>query len=370
MIGALKVPMYRIDTEDGAARTGTLKTMHGEIKTPFFMPVATKGTVKTLTPEELYECGVEAIISNSLHLFLRPGVEVLELHGGLHRFMNFKGIIFTDSGGFQIIREGFLLGIKKEGILFRSPYDGKKYLFTPELSKEIQRKIGSDVAMMLDYCPPYPADYEEVKRATILTSEWGRRFPIEDNDGQLNFGIVQGGVYEDLRRKSAEELSQLPFDGYGIGGLSIGEPKELMHRMVELVTSILPEDRPRYLMGVGSPLEIIEAVMRGVDIFDSVFPTRNGRHGSALTWGGKLNLRRGEFKMDTRALDPECSCYTCTNFTRAYLYHLLKEKELLGMRLLTIHNICFLQEFMRRVQEEIEQGTLKKFKKEMERVYR
>ncbi len=361
--------MYKIEYEDGNARVGKLRTPHGEIETPFFMPVATKATVKTLTPEELYSCGVKAIISNSLHLFLRPGLEVLEKHGGLHKFMNFEGIIFTDSGGFQIIREGFFLGIRDEGILFRSPYDGKKYLFTPEFSKEVQLRIGSDVAMMLDYCPPYPVSYEEAKKAVLLTSRWAEKFP-KGEDKQLSFGIVQGSVYEDLRKKCAEDLARLNFDGYGIGGLSIGEPKDVMHRMVEIVNSILPKDKPRYLMGVGSPLEIIEEVKRGVDIFDSVFPTRNGRHGSALTWQGKVNIRRGEFKNDTRPLDENCSCYTCQNFSRSYLYHLFKEKELLGMRLLTIHNICFLQEFMARLREEIKEGTLEKFAREIERVYR
>jgi len=360
--------MYRIEVEEGNARIGILRTPHGVIKTPFFMPVATKATVKTLTPEELYECGVKAIISNSFHLFLRPGVEIIKMHGSLHKFMNYEGIIFTDSGGFQIIREGFLLQIKEDGILFRSPYDGKKYLFTPKFSKEIQEKIGSDVAMMLDYCPPYPVDYEEAKRATILTSRWAKEFPVGD-DKQLSFGIVQGSVYEDLRKKSAQELSQIPFDGYGIGGLSIGEPKAVMHRMIDIVTTILPKDKPRYLMGVGSPLEIIEAVMKGVDIFDSAFPTRNGRHGTALTWIGKINLRRSEFRNDTRELDENCSCYTCQNFTKAYLHHLVRENEMLGMRLLTIHNVCFLQEFMSRVREEIAHGTLKKFKREIEKIY-
>jgi len=359
--------MFKIEYEDGNARVGVLKTKHGEIETPFFMPVATKATVKTLSPEELYGCDVKAIISNSFHLFLRPGVEIIEKHGGLHNFMNFQGIIFTDSGGFQIIREGFFIGVKREGIVFKSPYDGKRYLFTPRLSKEVQQRIGSDVAMMLDFCPPYPASYEEVSEAVILTSLWAREFPRDDT--QLNFGIVQGGVYKDLRKKSAEELSRLDFDGYGIGGLSIGEPKSVMHKMVEIVNSIIPKEKPRYLMGVGSPLEIIEAVIRGVDIFDSVFPTRNGRHGTVLTWEGRKNLRKGEYRDDLKPIDPECSCYTCQNFSRAYLHHLLKEKEILGMRLLTLHNICFLQEFMERLREEIREGHVERFKKEMEKVY-
>jgi len=361
--------MFKIESQDSKARVGVLKTAHGEIQTPFFMPVATKATVKTLSPQELRECGVKAIISNSLHLFLRPGLDVLEAHGGLHEFMGFDGIIFTDSGGFQMIREGFFIGVKEEGIVFKSPYDGKRYLFTPEFSKEVQMRIGSDVAMMLDFCSEYPADYETAKRATVLTSLWARKFPLGD-DRQLSFGIVQGGTYEDLRRKSAEDLSSIEFDGYGIGGLSIGEPKSVMHKMVSIVNSILPEEKPRYLMGVGSPMDIIKSVMEGVDVFDSVYPTRNGRHGTALTWKGRVNLKKSEYRNDHRVLDEDCSCYTCENFTRAYLYHLIKEREILGMRLLTLHNICFMQEFMERIREEINQGNIERFRKEMERYYR
>ncbi len=360
--------MFKIIAEEGGARLGTLKTKHGELETPFFMPVATKATVKTLTPEDLKDCDVRVLISNSLHLFLRPGLEVLEEHGGLHEFMRFPGAIFTDSGGFQMIRKGFFVGADKEGITFRSPYDGKKYKFTPEFSKEVQMRIGSDVAMMLDYCAEYPASYEEAKKSVLLTSMWAERFP-KNTTKQLSFGIVQGSVYEDLREKSARDLEKMDFDGYGIGGLSIGEPKNVMHRMVEIVTGILPKEKPRYLMGVGSPLEIIESVMRGVDIFDSVFPTRNGRHGTAITSQGMLNLRKSEFKNDNRALDEECSCYTCENFTRAYLHHLIREKEILGMHLLSLHNVCFMIEFMKRIREEIKQGNLERFKKEMEKIY-
>ncbi len=361
--------MFKIEAQDSKARVGVLKTAHGEIQTPFFMPVATKATVKTLSPQELRECGVKAIISNSLHLFLRPGLDVLEAHGGLHEFMGFNGIIFTDSGGFQMIREGFFIGVKEEGIVFKSPYDGKRYLFTPEFSKQVQMRIGSDVAMMLDFCSEYPADYETAKKATILTSAWAKKFPLGD-DKQLSFGIVQGGTYEDLRKKSAQDLASIDFDGYGIGGLSIGEPKGVMHKMVDIVNSILPEGKPRYLMGVGSPMDILKSVMQGVDIFDSVYPTRNGRHGTALTWEGRLNLKKGEYKNDFRPLDRECSCYTCENFSRAYLYHLIKEREILGMRLLSLHNICFLQEFMKRIREEIKEGSIERFKKEMEKYYR
>ncbi|NPA75791.1 MAG: tRNA guanosine(34) transglycosylase Tgt [Euryarchaeota archaeon] len=360
--------MFRIESENDGARLGLLTTAHGEIETPFFMAVGTKGTVKTLTPENLKDCGVGAIITNSLHLFLRPGLDVLEQHGGLHGFMRYPGIIFTDSGGFQMIRKGFLVRVEEDGIVFRSPYDGKKYKFTPEFSKEVQMRIGSDVAMMLDYCAEYPVSYETAKRSVILTNKWAERFPLGDSR-QLSFGIVQGSIYEDLRKKSAEHLSHIDFDGYGIGGLSIGEPKEVMHRMIELTNSILPEEKPRYLMGVGSPLDIVDAVLAGVDIFDSVFPTRNGRHGTALTWSGALNLRKSEFRNDTRALDEDCSCYTCQNFTRAYLHHLLREKEILGMHLLSLHNVCFLQSFMRRLREEIEQGTLKKFREEVAKNY-
>ncbi len=361
--------MFRVQTEHQSARTGVFRTAHGEIRTPFFMPVATKATVKTLTPRDLYECGVKAIISNSLHLFFRPGTEIIYKHGGLHDFMKFGGIIFTDSGGFQMIREGFLEKITSEGILFRSPYDGRKHFFTPERSRKVQAELGSDVAMMLDFCPPYPVDYETAKNAVLLTTKWARRFSEKKERGQMIFGIVQGSVYENLRKKSASELAEMDFDGYGIGGLSIGEPEWMMNRMLEITNGILPFDKPRYLMGVGSPLEIINAVTRGVDIFDSAFPTRNGRHGTAFTWNGRLNLAKSVYRDDMRAVDEDCNCYTCRTFTRSYIHHLLREKEILGMSLLSLHNVCFMQEFMARIREEIEQGTLEKFKKEIEKIY-
>ena len=359
--------MFRVLSEDGNARVGVLRTKDGEIKTPFFMPVATKGTVKTLTPKNLEECGVEAVITNALHLFLRPGLDVIEAHGGIHKFMGFNGVIFTDSGGFQMIRKGFFQGVEKDGIRIQSPYDGRKYLFTPELSKEIQKRLGSDVAMMLDYCVEYPADYKEAKRGVELTTLWAKRFPRDDR--QLNFGIVQGSVYENLREKSAKELAEMNFDGYGIGGLSIGESKDTMHRMIDIVVKNLPENKPRYLMGVGSPLEIIKSIMQGVDIFDSVFPTRNGRHGTAITSQGIINLRKAEYRNDLKSMDEDCSWYTCENFTRAYIHHLLREKEILGMHLLSLHNVCFMIKFMKRIREEIEQGNIKKFQKEVKRIY-
>ncbi len=357
--------MFRILSVENRARTGMLKVNEKEIKTPFFMPVATKATVKTIEPRELEECKVKAIITNSLHLFLRPGLEVLESLGGIHRFMKFRGLIFTDSGGFQMIRRGFFIKASERGIVFRSPYDGREYLFTPKLSKEIQRSIGSEVAMMLDYCTGYPVSYDEARKSVELTTLWAKRYPRGNNDKQLDFGIVQGSVYEDLREKSAKDLAEIDFDGYGIGGLSIGEPKDVMHRMIEIVVKNLPEDKPRYLMGVGSPAEIVRAVMQGVDIFDSVFPTRNGRHGTAITSEGLLNLRKAEYRNDVKPLDDECSCYTCESFTRAYLHHLLREKEILGMHLLSLHNVCFMMKFMERLREEIEQGNINKFFREV-----
>ncbi len=361
--------MFKIIAEQNRARTGILKINEKEIKTPFFMPVATKATVKTIAPRELEECGVKAIITNSLHLFLRPGLEVLERHGGIHNFMRFKGLIFTDSGGFQMIRKGFFVKVTEEGIVFRSPYDGKEYMFTPERSKEIQRRIGSDIAMMLDYCAEYPAGYEEARRSVELTTIWAKRYLRGKDNRQLDFGIVQGSVYEDLREKSAKELGRIEFDGFGIGGLSIGEPKDVMHRMVDVVIANLPEEKPRYLMGVGSPVEMIKSIMQGVDIFDSVFPTRNGRHGMAITSEGMLNLKKAEYRNDLKPLDKECSCYTCETFTRAYIHHLIREKEILGMHLLSLHNICFMIQFVRRIREEIEQGNIDKFFKEIKRRY-
>ena len=361
--------MFHILYTYGNTRVGILKTRHGEIKTPFFMPVATKGTVKTLTPKNLKDCGVEAIITNALHLFLRPGLDVIDVHGGIHDFMKFKGVIFTDSGGFQMIRKGFFQGVEENGIKIQSPYDGKRYLFTPEFSKEVQMKIGSDVAMMLDYCAEYPASYEEAKKGVELTTRWAMKFPRREGDKQLNFGIVQGSIYEDLRERSARELAGIDFDGYGIGGLSIGEPKEVMHRMIDITVKNLPPDKPRYLMGVGSPLEILRAVMQGVDIFDSVFPTRNGRHGTAITSRGLINLKKSEYRNDLKPVDEECSCYTCENFTKSYIHHLLREKEILGMHLLSLHNVCFLVKFMERVREEIQQGDIERFYRNMEKIY-
>ncbi len=360
--------MFKIFAENNNARIGVLKTKHGEIKTPFFMPVATKATVKALTPEDLIRCGVKAVITNALHLFLRPGLEVIEAHGGVHKFMRFNGVVFTDSGGFQMIRKGFFQGVEEKGIKIRSPYDGNKYLITPEISKEIQRRIESDVAMTLDYCAEYPVSYEEAERGVELTTKWAKRF-LRSEDKQLNFGIVQGSVYEDLRERSAKDLANMDFDGYGIGGLSIGEPKEVMHRMIDIVINHLPEEKPRYLMGVGSPLEIVKAVMQGVDIFDSVFPTRNGRHGTAITSQGLINLRKSNYRNDLKPIDKECSCYTCENFTRSYIHHLFREKEILGMHLLSLHNVCFMIKFMERVRDEIEQGNIEKFKKEVEGIY-
>ena len=361
--------MFHVIAEEGKARIGVLKTHHGEVKTPFFMPVATKATVKTLTHRDLKECGVEAIISNSFHLFLRPGMEIIEEHGGIHQFMRFSGVIFTDSGGFQMIRKGFFVSVDEEGITFQSPYDGKKYKFTPEKSKEVQMKIGSDVAMMLDFCAEYPATYEEAKKGVELTTKWAIKFPRGEEDKQLNFGIVQGSIYEDLRERSARELAGIDFDGYGIGGLSIGEPKEVMHRMIDITVKNLPPEKPRYLMGVGSPLEMLRAVMQGVDIFDSVFPTRNGRHGTAITSHGLINLRKTEYRNDLKPVDEECSCYTCENFTRSYIHHLLREKEILGMHLLSLHNVCFIVNFMKRVREEIQQGDIERFYRNMEKIY-
>jgi queuine tRNA-ribosyltransferase len=351
--------------EDGGARRGVLKTPHGDVETPLFMPVATKGTVKAVPPNLLEDACVTALISNALHLYLRPGVDVVEGHGGIHRFMNFHGAIFTDSGGFQMLREGFLLGVREEGILFRSPYDGSRHLITPARSREMQARLGSDVAMALDHCPHYSHDRRLMEKAVERTLEWAVEFiDAMPRGSQMLFGIVQGGVFEDLRERCASALAEMDFDGYGIGGLSIGETREEMLRALQASLSHLPEEKPRYFMGLGSPPEILEAVAMGVDIFDSVYPTRNGRHATALTSEGRLDLRKGRYAGDMRPIEEGCDCYACRNFTRAYIRHLISEDEILAKTLVSVHNIRFLTSLMERTREAIEEGRFEELRKE------
>lgn len=347
------------------ARLGTLKTKHGTVRTPVFMPVGTQATVKTMSPHELEELGVEIILSNTYHLYLRPGEDLVAEAGGLHRFMNWKRPILTDSGGFQVFSLAPLRKITEEGVEFRSHLDGSKHFITPEKSIEIQMALGADIIMAFDECAPYPADRSYVKDSKDLTTRWAKRCKAaHKNPHQALFGIVQGGVYPDLRRESAKELIELDFPGYSIGGLSVGEPKEIMYEVLEDLIPVMPREKPRYLMGVGSPDCLIEGVIRGIDMFDCVWPTRLARHGMAITRQGNLPVRDRPYSRDFRPLEEGCNCYTCQNFTRAYIRHLLKAKEVLGIRLTTIHNLAFMIRLMQDIRQAIQEERLLDFRDE------
>ena len=358
--------MYElIHTEKNTgARAGKLKTAHGTIDTPAFMPVATKATVKTLAAEELYEMGTQVLISNAFHLFLAPGVEVIKRAGGLHEFMHWRRAIFTDSGGFQMIRKDFPFKITDEGIKYKNPRDGKKYSYTPEICIENQKILGSDVAMILDDCPTYGSEYSVVEASVERTLKWARiAEKVEKKNGQLVFAILQGGTFAELRAKCAQELIEMDFDGYGIGGLSIGEPKDVMKEVLKYNVPLVPEDKPRYLMGVGSPVELLESIGSGVDIFDSAFPTRNARHQTLMTTRGNIDIARSKFALDFAPIDEECTCYSCKNYTRAYLHHLFKESELLALRLASIHNLHFIQSIVKAARGAILEDRFVEFKK-------
>ncbi len=348
------------------ARAGKLLTNHGIIETPAFMPVATKGTVKTLAPEELYDMGTQALISNAFHLYLAPGMDVIRRAGGLHEFMHWQRAIFTDSGGFQMIRRDFPFKITDDGITFKNPRDGKKYSYTPETCLENQKILGSDVAMILDECPAYGSDYSVVEASVERTIKWAQSAKnVEKNRGQLFFAILQGGTFAELREKCAEELVEMDFDGYGIGGLSIGEPKELMNEVLKYNVPAVPDDKPRYLMGVGSPAELLSAIECGIDIFDSAFPTRNARHQTLMTSKGNVDIARGKFALDLAPLDENCGCYTCKNYTRAYLHHLFRESELLALRLASIHNLQYIQSIVKGAREAILEDRFIEFKRDI-----
>nr|WP_041446566.1 tRNA guanosine(34) transglycosylase Tgt [Pseudothermotoga thermarum] len=361
---------FEIVKECGSARVGKLKTAHGVYETPIFMPVGTNANVKLMRSEDLKEIGVGILLGNSYHLAVRPGLEVIELHGGLHQFMNWDGAILTDSGGFQVFSLKKLIKISDEGVLITSPVDGSKIFLTPELSMKIQRTLNSDIVMVLDHCPS-PADgYKEVLEATKRTYRWALKCLKEGvQKHQLLFAIAQGGTYEDLRIESAKSLSELPFDGFAIGGLSLGEEYEKTLYMSEVSVSCLPKHKPRYFMGGGSPALIVRLVEIGVDMFDSVFPTRLARHGTALTWEGRLNVKASRYKMDKRPIDEKCSCKVCRNYTRSYIHHLIDREETLGGILLTYHNLYFMMDFMKRLRESILQGTFGSFKEEVLKAY-
>ncbi|KGF15243.1 queuine tRNA-ribosyltransferase [Peptostreptococcus sp. MV1] len=346
------------------ARLGRLHTPHGIIETPIFMPVGTQATVKAMTPEELKEIGSQIILSNTYHLYMRPGHDLIERAGGLHKFMNWDKPILTDSGGFQVFSLGPLRKIKEEGVEFRSHLDGSKHFLSPEKAMEIQNSLGSDIMMAFDECAPYPADRQYVKNSLERTTRWLERCKEAHKypEKQALFGIVQGGMYKDLREQSAKEITAIDLPGYAIGGLSVGEPKEMMYEVLDYTVPLLPEDKPRYLMGVGSPDDLLEGVLRGIDMFDCVLPTRIARNGTAMTSQGKVVVRNASYAEDFTTLDPECDCYTCRNYTKAYIRHLIKCNEILGARLLTIHNLHFLLKLMENVRQAIREDRLLDFK--------
>jgi queuine tRNA-ribosyltransferase len=348
------------------ARLGRLHTPHGVIDTPAFMPVGTQATVKTMSPEELKQMDAQIILSNTYHLFLRPGHELIREAGGLHRFMNWDRPILTDSGGFQVFSLSDMRKITEEGVEFRSHLNGDKLFLSPEKAMEIQNALGSDIAMAFDECPPYPADYEYVKASTERTTRWAKRCLKSHRrpKDQALFGIVQGGMFEDLRRQSALELTSMDFPGYAIGGLSVGEPKETMYRILEATVPLLPADKPRYLMGVGSPDALLEGAIRGVDMFDCVLPTRIARNGTTMTSTGRLVVRNAQYARDFGPLDANCDCYTCKNYSRAYIRHLIKADETFGIRLTTYHNLYFLLNLMRNVRQAIREDRLLDFRDE------
>lgn len=352
--------------KQSGARLGRLHTPHGIIETPIFMPVGTQATVKSMTPEELKEIGSQIILSNTYHLYMRPGHELIKRAGGLHKFMNWDKPILTDSGGFQVFSLGPLRKIKEEGVEFRSHLDGSKHFLTPEKAMEIQNALGSDIMMAFDECAPYPADREYVKNSLERTTRWLKRCKDAHNntDKQALFGIIQGGMYKDLREQSAKEITNIDLPGYAIGGLSVGEPKPLMYDVLEHTTPFMPKDKPRYLMGVGSPDDLVEGVIRGVDMFDCVLPTRIARNGTAMTSQGKVVVRNATYAEDFTPLDPECDCYACKNYSRAYIRHLIKANEILGARLITTHNLHFLLNLMKQIRQAIMEDRLLDFRNE------
>ena len=348
---------FSVSHRDGAARRGRLELAHGAVDTPAFMPVGTYGTVKAMSPEELEDLGAQIVLGNTFHLWLRPGTEIIEKHGGLHGFMGWKHPILTDSGGFQVF--SLETKISEEGVRFASPINGDKLLLKPEDSMRIQRALNSDIVMVFDECTPYPATETQARDSMELSMRWAERSK-RAHEGNANalFGIVQGSTYEHLREKSLDALEAIQFDGYAIGGLAVGEPAEDRSRIMNHLLPGMPADKPRYLMGMGTPEDLIEAVLAGVDMFDCVLPTRNARNGWLYTRSGDVKIRNARWRDDARPLDESCACYACRNFTRAYLYHLQKANEILGARLNTIHNLHYYQQLMRQLRAAIEAGTL------------
>ncbi|MEJ2045529.1 MAG: tRNA guanosine(34) transglycosylase Tgt [Reinekea sp.] len=353
---------FKLHNTDGKARRGTLTFPRGEVQTPAFMPVGTYGTVKGMTPKDVNEIGAEIILGNTFHLMLRPGTGVISEHGDLHDFAQWDKPILTDSGGFQVFSLGKLRKITEEGVTFQSPIDGAKVQMSPESSMAVQRALGSDIVMIFDECTPFPATHQEAKKSMELSLRWAKRSKEAhaDNPSAL-FGIIQGGMYRDLREVSLEGLIDIDFDGYAIGGLSVGEPKEEMMQVLDYLPALMPDNKPRYLMGVGKPEDLVEGVRRGVDMFDCVMPTRNARNGHLFVTDGVVKIRNARHRHDTAPLDSECDCYTCQNFSRAYLHHLDKCGEILGAQLNTIHNLRYYQRLMADLRQSIEENRLNQY---------
>ncbi len=360
---------FSLINQDGNARRGTLKLIHGVVETPAFMPVGTYGAVKSLSPDEINSLGAQIILGNTFHLWLRPGLEVIAKHGGLHNFIGWSGPILTDSGGFQVWSLGDLRKISEDGVKFRSPINGDSCFLTPEESMHIQKILNSDIVMIFDECTPYPVSLDDARKSMELSLRWAKRSK-KAHEGNPNalFGIVQGGMYEPLRDESLNGLTEIGFDGYAIGGLSVGEPKEDMLRILSHTAPNMPKDKPRYLMGVGTPEDLVEAVSRGVDMFDCVMPTRNARNGWLFTRHGDIKLKNAKYKLDSTPLDEQCTCYTCRNFSRSYLHHLHRIGEILGSRLNTIHNLHYYQELMRGMRNSIEENSFESFRKDFHRL--
>ncbi|MCK8515529.1 tRNA guanosine(34) transglycosylase Tgt [Methylonatrum kenyense] len=353
---------FDVLAQDGAARRGRLQFPRGNVETPAFMPVGTYGTVKALTPEEVSASGAEILLGNTFHLWLRPGTDIIAAHGDLHDFMQWQGPILTDSGGFQVYSLGKLRKISEQGVTFRSPVDGSRVFMGPEESMAVQRALGSDIVMIFDECTPYPADHDTARQSMELSLRWAQRSrSAHDNSDAALFGIVQGGIYPDLRSRSLDSLQEIGFDGYAIGGLAVGEPEHEREMILDHLQAALPADHPRYLMGVGRPQDIVEAVRRGVDMFDCVMPTRNARNGYLFTRNGMLRIRNARFADDTRPIEEGCGCYTCRHYSRAYLKHLDKCNEMLGPRLATIHNLHHYQQLMQGLREAIRERRLDAF---------
>ena len=360
-----EVGKFTIHAQEGAARTGTLQTAHGVFETPAFMPVATQGSVKGITPAQLTDLGAQIVLSNTYHLHIRPGEELVKSLGGLHSFMGWDGPILTDSGGFQVFSLAKLRNISEEGVRFQSHVNGDKIFLTPEKVVQIQEALGVDIMMVLDECLPADASYSETLESWKRTLRWAERsIDARSNSSQLLFGIVQGAMFSDLRKRAVDELSELPFDGYAIGGVSVGETIAQMREMTEVCASRLPWERPRYLMGVGTPLDIVESVYRGVDMFDCVMPTRSARFGRIFVPEGWINIRNSAFRSDALPLQESCDCYTCKNFSRAYIAHLIHAKEMLGVQLASLHNLYFYQNLMRQIRKHISAGTFGLFREE------